>query len=76
MLANEGKECIKNCENKQGSCLWCGSEGMCCTKNKSLNVTSHGCDAIFGGETRHECTLNPGILPGFLIDSTESFYSH
>ena len=64
VLANERKECMKKCEYKQGPCLWCGIEGMCCSQNKSLNGANNGCDATFGGETRHECALNPGILTG------------
>ena len=59
-LENKGKDCWKNCNRQQGPCDWCGSMGFCCTKKNGWTDTSNGCDGSFGGETRHECALNPG----------------
>ena len=62
MLSNAGDECYSTCNNTQGLCSWCGSEGMCCTQKVDWNDTGNGCDGNFGGQTRHECVLKPGIF--------------
>ena len=38
-------------------CPWCGSDGICCKKNKD---SDYGCDGIIGGENRYQCALKPG----------------
>ena len=48
-------DCLIHCNNRQGPCAWCGSDGMCCTKNPGWLDTSNGCDGTFGGESMHEC---------------------
>ena len=54
-----GEECYSKCGYRQGTCEWCGTEGMCCTQMSGWNDTSHGCDGTFGGLKRHECGINP-----------------
>ena len=58
-LENEGKDCWRNCNAKQGPCEWCGTHGMCCTMKPGWTDTSNGCDGTFGGATSHECALKP-----------------
>ena len=52
--------CLDNCGKKQGYCSYCGSEGLCCTQNRTWFDISNGCDGFFGGIDVHECTLRPG----------------
>ena len=59
VLQNEGRECYKACDMKQGPCKWCGSGGMCCSQNQERNDTSVGCDGRFVGQTRPKCVLDP-----------------
>ena len=64
-IENEGKECWDNCGRLQGSCPWCGSEGMCCrVANGNANRVGNGCDGYIGGRNRHECTLASGGTGG------------
>ena len=58
-LKNSGEDCWYKCNNKQGSCLWCGTGGMCCTQKANWNDTSNGCDGTLGGQEKHECILKP-----------------
>ena len=51
---NEGEECFLRCKKKNGKCLWCGEEGMCCIKG--ISGIRDGCDGHVGGVGRHECT--------------------
>ena len=50
--------CLNNCDNKDGLCEWCGTQGWCCQKNWIGN----GCDGSFGGNGKHECVLKPDPL--------------
>jgi len=60
-LDNLGKDCWKKCDQRQGHCNWCGSEGFCCTSKNGWTDFSNGCDGTFGGSTRHECSAHkPG----------------
>ena len=62
-ILNEGMECWSHCHNHQGPCpSWCGSYGMCCTKNPYWKDKSKGCDGTFGGSWRHECVYSDAIL--------------
>ena len=54
-LENAGKECWRKCGKKQGPCLWCGTEGMCCKQDKKW--IGDGCDGTFGGKTMHTCSI-------------------
>ena len=55
---NIGEECKTQfgCEN--GYCPSCGREGLCCKKG----ITGCGCSGRVGGETRHECTRDAGMI--------------
>ena len=32
-----GDSCIKPCSDRPGACPWCGTEGLCCKQNESIN---------------------------------------
>ena len=72
VLSNEGEECYEKCGHKQGECSWCGSKGMCCSQNDNWNDTSYECDGTFGGMTRHECVLKPGVA--FKVDIILTYF--
>ena len=57
IINNIEKDCWAPCGNKQGSCSWCGSKGLCCTQRPGWTDRSNGCDGTIGGITRHECLL-------------------
>ena len=60
---------MSQCGDKQGPCLWCGSDGMCCTKKSDWTDASNGCDGTFGGLTQHEC-----VLPRKYLELSKSPY--
>ena len=58
-VRNLGRECLANCANREGPCMWCGRKGMCCkTVNDFINHSHEywhfqitGCDGTVGGQT-------------------------
>ena len=54
-LEHSGESCWNKCNQQEGSCKWCGADGMCCRKGWIGN----GCDGRIGG-AGHQCVLNPG----------------
>ena len=56
-IQNEGMNCWKHCQKRQGPCSWCGAQGMCCTQKPGWSDMSNGCDGTFGGRKAHECAL-------------------
>ena len=59
---NYGKNCWEGCDQTQGPCDWCGNESWCCRREPEYEYIGNGCDGTFGGEGKHTCSLNPGIL--------------
>merc|ERR1719464_445296 len=55
-LENQGKDCWSGCDQKEGKCDWCGTDGWCCRKG----WVGNGCDGTIGGSNGHQCQLNPG----------------
>ena len=55
-LKNSGKNCWDGCNEQEGKCDWCGTEGFCCKKDSIGN----GCDGVFGGQDNHECVRKYG----------------
>ena len=59
---NVGKPCWIHCDNKPGSCTWCGEgandtkEGMCCHIGYVGN-DQIGCNKSIGGKDKHRCGL-------------------
>ena len=53
----------------QGKCLWCGTLGLCCTKNPGWTDKYGGCDGTVGGSTGHEC-----VMPRMLFLRSISYY--
>ena len=50
---NFGKDCWSGCNQRQGPCNWCGSEGFCCR----LGWEGNGCDGGMGAKGMgHVCT--------------------
>ena len=58
LLENDGKACWSECNQQEGRCNWCGTEGWCCKKNSSGN----GCNGLFGGESNHQCKSKLGMM--------------
>ena len=71
-LKNTGNDCWNKCNDKQGPCSWCGSDGMCCTRKLSWTDKSNGCDGTIGGVTKHECVLRD-IGPLWQMDSDNKY---
>ena len=57
-LEHGGEDCFSYCNEQDGHCSWCGTEGVCCRKY----YTGDGCDGLIGGQDRHVCVLKPGIV--------------
>ena len=55
LIRHEGRNCWYNCNEKQGKCSWCGSEGWCC----KLGWNGNGCDGTLGGRDSHICVRKP-----------------
>ena len=49
---NAGENCWGPCT--QGSCDWCGPEGMCCRQGWQ----GDGCDGYIGGNGFHACVAS------------------
>ena len=32
-----GDPCLLHCLNREGTCPWCGTEGLCCKQNEAIN---------------------------------------
>ena len=56
---NYGDECWSQCSKVEGRCSFCGTEGLCCRKDKIMSSTS-GCsrqvEAGLGRNSDHTCT--------------------
>ena len=57
-LENGGISCYSECNQIQGKCDWCGTDGWCCRKD----WVGNGCDGTFGINNHHQCVLKPGNL--------------
>ena len=53
-LRNVGIGCWNPCGKKQGPCLWCGRDGMCCKQDNKW--IGDGCDGTIGGRDKHRCS--------------------
>ena len=53
VLKHGGEGCWRKCNQKEGKCDWCGTEGLCCRKGYQGN----GCDGSLGSFWNHQCVL-------------------
>merc|ERR1712129_160126 len=66
-LENGGQNCWGDCNNQQGKCAWCGTDGWCCRKG----WTGNGCDGTYGGDDHHLCVSDHKYCPGSITISFE-----
>ena len=55
-LQHFDEDCWSGCNRTQGTCSWCGGDGLCCRES----YIGNGCDGRIGGATGHRCVLKPG----------------
>ena len=53
VLKHGGEGCWHKCNQKEGKCDWCGTEGLCCRKGYQRS----GCDGSLGSFWNHQCVL-------------------